>query len=235
MNIYRGLIAITISSTSIAPAMATAVMPATDGVSFSAFDVGTQGTLLASKSVAAQGLTFAGVTNLAVYQNAIGTLDFYYQFIRTGAGTSASDAVEKITGGNFSNYLVDAFSTDADIDGGGIFTASDNAGAAATAGRSLSGGVLAVNFAPSNPVADSETSATYIFRTDATKFVLGTFGVIDGSTISGQGYQPASSAVPEPSSWALMVIGFGGLGMAMRGGRARKAHGQLPRNVSPHI
>ena len=29
------------------------------------------------------------------------------------------------------------------------------------------------------------------------------------------------SAVPEPSAWAMMLVGFGGLGMALRGARRR--------------
>lgn len=36
----------------------------------------------------------------------------------------------------------------------------------------------------------------------------------DGSTINRIGYTP--SDVPEPATWALMIAGFGGVGMAMR-------------------
>ncbi|WP_254601855.1 PEP-CTERM sorting domain-containing protein [Sphingomonas bacterium] len=182
----------------------------------------TQGMLLVSKSSAAQGLTFAGITNLAVYQNTLGTLDFYYQFERTGAGTIASDAIETITGSSFVNYVVDALVNDADPDGAGAFEASTNVGAVATAQRNDSGSVVGIDFASANPVADNEISATYIFRTNATNYALGTFGVIDGSTISGQGFQPAAAAaVPEASTWAMMLMGFGGLGAVMRGRRTR--------------
>ena len=30
---------------------------------------------------------------------------------------------------------------------------------------------------------------------------------------------PAANAVPEPSAWALMILGFGGVGVAMRRNR----------------
>jgi hypothetical protein len=35
----------------------------------------------------------------------------------------------------------------------------------------------------------------------------------------------AAGAVPEPGTWALMLLGFGGIGMAMR--RRRKERGAL--------
>jgi hypothetical protein len=202
-----------------APAAASALLPATNGVVFSAFDTSSQGTLLASKTVSGQAFTFAGTANLAVYRNVAGTLDFYYQFARTGAGLISNDAVEAITGANFSGFLVDAMFSNADVDGAGLFTTSNNRGAVATAERNAAGSVVGVNFAQSNPLSGREISATYIFRTDATKFSTGTFGAIDGSTLQGMGYQPAG-AVPEVSTWALFLMGFGAAGHSVR--RARK-------------
>src|SRR6187551_7405 len=108
MTFKTGLAALLLAGIA-APAYSTALPVATNNIAFSAFDMTSQGTLLASKSDAQQGLTFAGITNLAVYQNTIGTLDFYFQFARTGAGTLASDAIETITGGSFANYMVQAF------------------------------------------------------------------------------------------------------------------------------
>jgi len=221
MTFKTGIAALLLAGIAGSPAYATLLPPATNNVAFSAFDTTTQGTLLASTSNTQQGATFAGTTSLAVYKNTIGTLDFYFQFARTGAGTLASDAIETITGGSFANFMVQALFTGADPDGAGIFATSSNPGAAATAQRNLNGSVVGIDFAPSNPVAGNETSATYIFRTDATTFALGTFGVIDGSTVSGQGFQPTASPVPEASTWAMMMLGFGSLGMAMRGRRAR--------------
>lgn len=40
-------------------------------------------------------------------------------------------------------------------------------------------------------------------------------------TLKQVSYDPAPGAVPEPASWALMLLGFGGIGMAMRRSRRR--------------
>ena len=34
---------------------------------------------------------------------------------------------------------------------------------------------------------------------------------------------PLNTAVPEPATWALMLLGFGGIGVAMRRGRRRSS------------
>ena len=78
------------------------------------------------------------------------------------------------------------------------------------------GNVLSANFG-ANPLTGTENSETVIYRTSATTYGLGTFGVIDGSTLQGLTYAPA---VPEPATWAMMLVGFGGIGLAMR--RRRK-------------
>ena len=228
MIIRSVLISGLLMSAAASPVSSAVLTAATKGTAFTEIDPTTQGTLLASKTEAAQGLTFAGAISLAVYRNTLGTLDFYYQYARSGAGTTASDAIETMTGSSFSGFAVDALFTDADPDQAGIFQTSTNVGAPATAQRNASGSVVGIEFASTNPVADSEISSTYIFRTDATAFIPGTYGVIDGSTVSGTGYQPAVSAVPEPASWAMMLLGFGALGGTMRAGRARKASQNSP-------
>lgn len=49
------------------------------------------------------------------------------------------------------------------------------------------------------------------------------------STNDSQGWYLISESTPEPVSWALMVIGFAGLGAALRGRRAREAPASLHR------
>jgi hypothetical protein len=222
------LISLAAASIMSAPASASALIAGTKGAVFTALDTSTQGTMLVGKSEASQGLTFAGIISLAVYRNTFGNLDFYYQYERTGAGTNDSDAIETITGSNFAGYSVDAFYSDADVDGSGFFKASTNNGAPATAQRNLSGSVVGIDFASSNPLADHEVSSTYVFRTDAKVFLPGTFGVIDGSTVAGVGYRPAASPVPEASTWAMMLLGFGGIGTMMRASRTRRATKPMP-------
>jgi hypothetical protein len=229
MNIKALLITGMVMGAVANPAGASVLLASTKGTTFTAIDLSTQGTLLAAKTESAQGLTFAGTISLAVYRNTLGTLDFYYQYARTGAGTVASDAIETLTGSSFAGFKVDALFSDADPDAAGIFQAGTNVGDPATAQRNASGSVIGVDFASANPVGDTEISSTYIFRTDATVYLPGTYGVIDGSTVSGTGYQPTTSAVPEPSTWALMLLGFGGLGGAMRASRGRKPTNDMPK------
>jgi hypothetical protein len=224
MRLFKATIALLTAGLIALPVAATIVPAGSKGIVFAPFVTATQGTLLASQMISGQSFTFAGDLSVAVYRNTLGTLDFYYQFSRTGNGTTGNDAVETITGANYEGFLVDAMFSDGDVDGAGIFTASNNPGTPATAQRNTSGGVLGIDFAPLNPVSGHEVSGTYIFRTDATSYSVGTFGVIDGATFQGLAYQPSSSAVPESATWALFLAGFGTIGARLRkSGRTDKA------------
>ena len=46
------------------------------------------------------------------------------------------------------------------------------------------------------------------------------FGVSDGDFSDNSGAYTISITVPEPATWALMILGFGGLGLAMRRARS---------------
>lgn len=202
------------------PAQAVTINPGTEGLTFTAFDPTTQGTQLAFTSVPGTALTFSAIMRSAVYRNSSGTLDFYYQIARTGAGTVGNQQIDGFTAAIFQGFTVTGFSSANDLDGGGAFTAANNpGGSTTTTGRSLDGQVLQTAFAP-NGLFDSETSATYIFRTNATLFTTGTFGIIDGSTFSGLAFAPA---VPEPGTWSMMILGFGMIGGALRYRRRRTA------------
>lgn len=181
-----------------------------------AFDTSTRGTLLASSSTSGTALTFAGTFNSAVYKNSNGTLDFYYQVVRTGAGSAANNAIQSFTVQAFDSFVIDAYRDSAFNQAG--FVVANNPGAFTSIGtRSFDGEVAGVNFG-SNNLAGTENSTTYIFRTNATAFTTGTFGVIDGSTLQGFTFAPT---VPEPATWAMMLGGFGLLGGAVR--RSRRA------------
>jgi hypothetical protein len=58
---------------------------------------------------------------------------------------------------------------------------------------------------------------------DDTVFDLGYFGANIDLTISGSGDFVVGGAVPEPSTWAMMAIGFAGLGFMGRRGSRRTA------------
>ena len=167
--------------------------------------------------------TFAATFNQAVYQNTLGTLDFYYQVARTGAGTASSEEIRSFTVSSFGSFLVDAFVNGMDTDGAGAFVAVNNpaladgtpSGSTTTFGRSPSGNVLTTEFG-ANGLTGTENSTTYIFRTNATNFNnQGFFGIIDGSTLAGRTFAP-TAAVPEPATWAMMLVGFGAVGFGMR-------------------
>ena len=186
-----------------------------------------QGTLIAAGSFSGSALTFAATFRQAVYRNTGGTLDFYYQVLRTGPGGFGDEEIDGFTVAAFNGFLVDGYASGPDPDGAGFFVAAANptladgtpSGSTTTFGRSNSGGILRTNFGL-NGLTTLENSATYVFRTNATAFTSGTFGVIDGSTLAGVTFAPT---VPELSTWAMMVAGFGLAGLATRRGRRPKA------------
>lgn len=212
---------VALSAFAAAPAQAVIITPGSSGLIFTPFVSATQGTLLASTSVPLTGLTFSTIMRSAVYRNTLGTIDFYYQVARTGAGTVASDMIDAFTAANFRTFTVDGFVSGMDPDGGGFFTAVNNPPSSTTrTGRSASGVVLQTDFG-TNGLSGTETSATYIFRTNATNFGRGTFGIIDGSSVAGLAFAPAG--VPEPAAWMFMIGGFGLVGAAMRRRTSRMA------------
>lgn len=196
-----------------APASAVLITSGSAGLMFDVFDPTTQGTQIAFTSVPGTALTFSATLRSAVFRSTRGELDFYYQVARTGPGTFSSNPIGGFTAANFDGFTVNGFVSAGDPDGAGQFTASNNPGnSTTTVGRSSNGQVLQTAFGV-NDLAGTETSATYIFRTNATQFTTGTFGVFDGSTFSGFAFAPA---VPEPASWGMMILGVGMIGGGLR-------------------
>jgi hypothetical protein len=71
------------------------------------------------------------------------------------------------------------------------------------------------------------------FETPDTVIDLGNFGPDIDLTINGFGTFVVGGAVPEPSTWALLLFGFAGLGFAgyRSAGRGRRLHGAQ----EPHL
>ncbi|HEU4969362.1 PEPxxWA-CTERM sorting domain-containing protein [Sphingomonas sp.] len=214
------LFAATAAALAAFPAQAAQVFPGDGiggpGATIDLFDGMTRGTLLAYSETTGTALTFAATFRSAVYRNTGGTLDFYYQVVRNGPGSTGSNAIQSFTAANFDGFDTFAFRDGSDFDGAGGFSAAGNPGTfTSTANRSFSGDVVGVNFG-SNNLQDTENSTTYIFRTSAFSFTSGTFGVIDGSTLQGPTFAPT---VPEPATWAMMLGGFALAGIATRRSR----------------
>lgn len=207
-----------------APASATTLLPGQAGISFSTIDATTRGTLLETIESGTTGATtYTGSLRSAVYRNTLGTLDFYYQVAISSI--AAGDEVFNLTSAGFLGFSVNALVDATDFDGAGIFTAANNPnlqgppGSTTTASRNGSGSVLRADFGDNGLEAAGQTSATYIFRTDATNYNRGgTFTTQDGSVAQRANFQPIA-AVPEPATWGMMLLGFGGVGFAMRRGR----------------
>lgn len=205
----------------IAPAAnATILVNGATGVAFSAFDPTTQGTLLASAAPLIVTPTYSNIMRSAVYKNTLGTLDFYYQVAVTAI--NAGDEVFNLTASSFAGWTVDALVSAADPDGAGIFTAASNpnldlsepGGSTTTASRNGSGSVVRADFGANGLEAIGQTSATYIFRTNVTGYdVGGTYTTQDGSVAQVGNWQPA---LPEPATWAMMMMGFGMIGFGLR-------------------
>ncbi len=202
------------------PAHAVIIAPGSSGLIFTPFVPATQGSVLATTSVPGTALTFSAIMRSAVYRNSLGTLDFYYQVARTGPGLIASQLVDAFTAADFSGFDVYGFLSAADPDVAGFFTAANNPPSSTTrTGRSSTGVTLQTNFG-SNGLLGNEISATYIFRTNARRYTTGTFGVIDGSSYSGLAFAPIGG-VPEASTWAMMLLGVGLTGVAVRRRKSR--------------
>jgi hypothetical protein len=198
-----------------------------------AFDAATRGTQLAALETGTLGATtYTGSLRSAVYQNTLGTLDFYYHVAISSI--LPGDEVFNLTSGGFLSFTVDALVDATNFDGAGIFTAANNPnlqgppGSTTTTSRNGSGSVVRADFGDNGLEAAGQTSATYIFRTNATNYSLGgTFTTQDGSVAQRANFQPISP-VPEPATWGMMLAGFAGIGAGLRR-RATVAQGRLAR------
>jgi hypothetical protein len=88
--------------------------------------------------------------------------------------------------------------------------------------RDTPGHTIGFSWAATGGLLAGQTSDLLMIDTNASRFTTGTLAVIDSQTSDLSAYEP--SAVPEPPTWAMMLLGFAGLGVAgYRGSRKSTA------------
>ncbi|HEY6520446.1 MAG TPA: PEPxxWA-CTERM sorting domain-containing protein [Roseiarcus sp.] len=100
----------------------------------------------------------------------------------------------------------------------------DNGGANAPSlvDRDTPGHTIGFSWAATGGLLAGQTSDLLTIDTNASRFTTGTLAVIDSQTSDLTAFEP--SAVPEPATWAMMLLGFAGLGVAgYRGSRKSTA------------
>ena len=90
----------------------------------------------------------------------------------------------------------------------------DNGGANAPdlVDRDTPGHTIGFSWAETGGLVVGAASDLLLIDTNATRFTTGSLAVINSETSDLAGYEP--SPVPEPATWAMMLIGFAGLGVA---------------------
>lgn len=125
-------------------------------------------------------------------------------------------ALDVLVGGNYSPDVVWSAlePTESLISGNG-----DNPNGLITFGQALSGPViLGVHFGGANSGAPERTQFYALnFGTPITQLYLNTQGFSVGVII------PAIGSVPEPGTWAMMLLGFAGIGFVMHRRQRRPA------------
>ena len=174
--------------------------------------LGAGSTLVANTgSLSFSNSAFSGTIDEWVYKdtaNSFGSGDLTW-IIQVVNSASSSDAIARVTAGNFATFMTDV---------------GDNGGANAPSlvDRDTPGHTIGFSWAATGGLLAGQTSDLLTIDTNASRFTTGTLAVIDLQTSDLTAFEP--SAVPEPATWAMMLLGFAGLGVVgYRGSRKNAA------------
>ena len=174
--------------------------------------LGAGSTLVANTgSLSFSNSAFSGTIDEWVYKdtaNSFGSGDLTW-IIQVVNSASSSDAIARVTAGNFATFMTDV---------------GDNGGANAPSllDRDTPGHTIGFSWAATGGLLAGQTSDLLTIDTNASRFTTGTLAVINSQTSDLTAFEP--SAVPEPATWAMMLLGFAGLGVVgYRGSRKTAA------------
>jgi hypothetical protein len=136
--------------------------------------------------------------------NVWGAGDLTFLLTVTDKGSS-TNSIGRVTESSFAGWKVDA----------GYYGAPLNFGIAPSTEDRNSAAVIGFDF--SAGLTPGSTTDWLVIETNATSFTSGNISVLNAGVASVAGLAPT---VPEPATWAMMLLGFAGLGLA--GFRARK-------------
>jgi len=94
-------------------------------------------------------------------------------------------------------------------------------------GPALSGLTIFGAHFGNQPDAGTQSNISALWLVDLGPAPTHTVTITNGQGVSGAQIFATSPAVPEPATWAMMLLGFGGIGMAMRRNRSRRSRTAL--------
>lgn len=134
----------------------------------------------------------------------------------SGSGTFTTSDVSTVIGGRTAFQIT---SITGMVNGSQIVAPTGNYGNYFTTGPTFLDGTGLRFF------TQSGIDVRFFFQDTVSRYRVNTFGAFGSSEYVNATSSRATAAVPEPATWALMVIGFGAVGFALR----RRKHAFTPR------
>jgi PEP-CTERM motif-containing protein len=154
-----------------------------------------------------------GSLTTAVYRNALGFVDFYYQIVNTTAPGNNNLSISGLAGSNFGNYTTSVGYTQTNAMFGGLFAAPTAGVRPKSADRGADGNKVTMWFGLpfTNKVLPQQTSAIMQIATNSRGWWWGYATVQNTGAATVPAFQ-----VPEPASAVTALLGFALLGIRRR-------------------